>query len=155
MIYLKHNDLYTGRLTRLHILFTELTENSSVSSFEVCSKCTIMHTIVLIYSRISIVPTSRRAVIDLLKLIFPLNPYNTKTTFMTENDVYNVVKEYLPQNHNITAEKLNYWIGQEGYWPGVKRKQIKHMRKSGRLMNSVNDTHRGNKIFLFFFLLIS
>lgn len=63
---------------------------------------------------------------------------------MSEKDVYNVAKTYFPEGHQITADKLNYWMGQEGYWPTVKRKRVDGERKSGRLMNLVKEEYRGN-----------
>ncbi|CAO3657313.1 unnamed protein product [Mucor hiemalis] len=114
--------LYLTR--RILCLLLEISHGSSVSSFDVS------------------VPTSRRAVIDLLKLIFPIDDRNTTTCFMSEKDVYNVAKTYFPEGHQITADKLNYWMGQEGYWPTVKRKRVDGERKSGRLMNLVKEEYR-------------
>lgn len=42
--------------------------------------------------------------------------------FMTEDGIFNVVKEYFPKNNNKTAEKLNNWVGEGGYRAGVKRR---------------------------------
>jgi hypothetical protein len=58
---------------------------------------------------------------------------------MTEDGIVNVVKEYFPENNNKTAEKLNNWVSQEGYWAGVKRRQVNNVGKSERLMNLVKE----------------
>lgn len=87
-------------------------------------------------------PTSRKATLDLLKIIFPNNTYNTTPVFFDENEVFSILQKYLPPKHDLTADKINYWMGQDKYFPTRKRRQVNKTRKSGRDLNLVDEKLR-------------
>lgn len=81
--------------------------------------------------------------VDLLKIIFPKNTYNTTPVFFDENEVFSILSKYLPEKHDLTADKINYWMGQVKFSPTRRRRQINKIRKSGRDLNLVDKKLRG------------
>lgn len=79
-----------------------------------------------------------------MKLIFPLHEHSATTSLMSEQEILNIVNMYLPQDHKITVDKLNYWVRQEYSWPTVKKKQVDGIGKSGRSGNAIKKGLRGN-----------
>lgn len=89
------------------------------------------------------VPQSSKAVLDLVKLIMPPNSITgvTEKKFMTESDVFAVVKTYFC-DIAFTAEKLNDWMGKDGAWGTSKQKRVEEKRIRGREMNVVKQELR-------------
>ncbi|KAI9269617.1 hypothetical protein EDC94DRAFT_490021, partial [Helicostylum pulchrum] len=54
----------------------------------------------------------------------PLTPVPTLTqlVFLTEDEVFAIVKVYLPDN-DLTSNNLYEWISKDGAWGPTKRKQ--------------------------------
>lgn len=82
---------------------------------------------------------------QLLHLISPTYKYNATTMFLSEQEIFDLIDPYLPPDHNITADKINYWMTTEKRWPAAKRKQVNKERKHGRELNVVDETLRGSK----------
>lgn len=87
-------------------------------------------------------PTSRKAILDLLKIIFPSTTYNTTAVFFDENEVFSILSKYLPPKYDLTPEKINYWMGQDKFFPTRRRRQINKLRKSGRDLNLLDEKLR-------------
>lgn len=73
----------------------------------------------------------------------PLTPVPTLTqlVFLTEDEVFAIVKVYLPDN-DLTSNNLYEWISKDGAWGPTKRKQFNKQRKSGCWYNLILEEFR-------------
>lgn len=62
--------------------------------------------------------------------------------FFDKNEVFSIVEQYLPPKHDLTAEKINYWMGQDKFSPTRRRRQINKIRKNGRDLNLIDEKLR-------------
>lgn len=104
-------------------------ESSSLSSYEVT------------------VPCSKRSILELLHLIIPPKPIPqiTYEEFLTESELFKLVKQYFSDDWNFNQSKLNDLIGKDGSWGGTKQKGSKDNRIRGRTYNVVEASLRDFK----------
>ncbi|KAI7896475.1 uncharacterized protein EV154DRAFT_435046, partial [Mucor mucedo] len=71
---------------------------------------------------VSSIALSRSGVLDLCKQILTLNaiPYITESLFLGEEEVYNIIKAYFPEDDLKTTDLVE-WIGKDGSWGPTKR----------------------------------
>ncbi|CEG73565.1 hypothetical protein RMATCC62417_08921 [Rhizopus microsporus] len=104
-------------------------ESSSLSSYEVT------------------VPCSKRSILELLHLIIPPKPIPqiTYEEFLTESELFKLVKQYFSDDWNFNQSKLNDLMGKDGSWGGTKQKGSKDNRIRGRTYNVVETSLRDFK----------
>lgn len=90
------------------------------------------------------VPTSKRAIIELLNLIIPPVPIDkiTRDKFLTESDLFKIVKRYFASDWCYNARQLNNLIGKDGSWGVSEQQRTNDGRIRGRTYHVVKSKLR-------------
>jgi hypothetical protein len=76
------------------------------------------------------VPNSKRAILDLLEQIIPTKTIKqiTQQEFLSEDSLFDLVKQYFSDDWDYDAGRLNDLIGKAGSWGTTKQKGGKDRR---------------------------
>ncbi|KAG2212313.1 hypothetical protein INT47_001673 [Mucor saturninus] len=89
------------------------------------------------------VTPSRKAILDFLKNMMPIEPVQdiTTETFLTEEAVFTLVAAYLPDGA-VKKSQLAEWMAKDGAWGVTKKRRTQSERIQGRQYNLVKESFR-------------